>query len=638
MSFLFTHYFIKSISSFLLISTILFCYKAKAKATSLASSGSVHGSGYTVVRYNFIKVTHIFPKINSFSPASGTAGTLVYVQGADLLLVKTLTIGGQAAIIVSNSGTVLVGMVMPGAVSGPVLLNGQPSSGLADFSVSSKHLPFSAQGSKLTAADNVQAAEGSSVAVSADGNTMIAGGPGDHGGLGAAFIYTRVAGIWSQQGTKLVGSGAVGNSRQGNAVSINADGTTVLVGGFKDNAGTGAAWVFTRSGQSWIQQGSKLTGADMNGNAWMGQAVSISADGNTALIGGGYDHNAQGAAWIYNRKNGIWSQNGAKLSGSAGVGSSLQGKSVALSADGAIAVLGGFNDNAGMGAAWIFSLNDGIWMQQGQKLIGNGYSGTNIEQGWSVALNGDGSRLIVGGRADSFNIGASWIFSRSGTSWTQDGMKLVANDNTGQSEQASSVAITADGNTAIIGGLADNNGVGASWIFIREEGFWIQQGLKFIGAGSSQAALQGNSVAISADGGTAFSGGFVDNNSTGASWAFSAGAPVPVVVPPVQTGPVPPPPIIHATGSEPIASNLVTPNSDGKNDTWIVKNIFSYPLNRVTIFDYLGRVVYAKTAYGNDWAGTCRGRPLPEGTYYYLVDYGNGSRLGRGFVTVMHSR
>ena len=68
--------------------------------------------------------------------------------------------------------------------------------------------PSSGQGSIL-----VPVAQGSSVALSADGNTAIVNGYGDDNGVGgAAWIFTRSNGIWSQQGEKLIGTGAVGVS------------------------------------------------------------------------------------------------------------------------------------------------------------------------------------------------------------------------------------------------------------------------------------------------------------------------------------------------------------------------------------------------------------------------------------------
>src|SRR5450756_1174256 len=72
---------------------------------------------------------------------------------------------------------------------------------------------------------------------------------------------------FSQQGPKLVGTGAVGNAIQGYSVSLSADGNTAVVGALGDNFGAGAVWVWTRSAGVWTQQGNKLVGSGAVGNA-----------------------------------------------------------------------------------------------------------------------------------------------------------------------------------------------------------------------------------------------------------------------------------------------------------------------------------------------------------------------------------
>jgi hypothetical protein len=98
--------------------------------------------------------------------------------------------------------------------------------------------------------------------------------------------------------------------------------------------------------------------------------------------------------------------------------------------------------------------------QQGPKLAGTGAVGQAL-QGYSAALSADGNTAIVGGFADSGHIGAAWVFTRSNGVWTQQGSKLVANDAVAQSQQGQSVALSADGNTAIVGGPTDNSNTGA---------------------------------------------------------------------------------------------------------------------------------------------------------------------------------
>ncbi|SDE48109.1 Calx-beta domain-containing protein [Pedobacter soli] len=84
-----------------------------------------------------------------------------------------------------------------------------------------------------------------------------------------------------------------------------------------------------------------------------------------------------------------------------------------------------------------------------------------------------------------------------------------------------------------------------------------------------------------------------------------------------------------------LANNVLTPNGDGKNDFFVIKNIDMYPNNQVRIFDRAGREVYAKKNYNNEWDGTINGTPLDENTYYYIIELGNGVKAKRGFITIV---
>ncbi len=375
------------------------------------------------------------------------------------------------------------------------------------------------------------------VALSADGNTALIGVVADHGGVGAAWVFVRRGGAWVQQG-KLVANDSVGKSRQGIAVALSADGNTALVGGFTDNtpgwgSGSGAAWVFTRSNGVWTQQGSKLVGTGGVGFSGQGYSVALSADGNTALVGGYADDLGVGAVWVFTRSKGMWSQQGHKLIGGGTAGKAHQGESVALSADGNTAIVGGDTDNGSVGATWVFTRSGAVWTQQGGKLVGTGTVGGSVLQGGSVALSADGNTAIVGGHSDGNFIGAVWVFARSGGAWTQQGHKLVGTGAIGQSYQGS-VALSGDGNTAVVGGFGDDGGAGAAWVFVRSGGLWMQQGSKLLGAGAAGNARQGSSVALSADGKTLMvggSGGFGDNGYLGAAWVFTRSGDAPYAGP-----------------------------------------------------------------------------------------------------------
>ncbi|SOD13369.1 MBG domain-containing protein [Pedobacter xixiisoli] len=82
-------------------------------------------------------------------------------------------------------------------------------------------------------------------------------------------------------------------------------------------------------------------------------------------------------------------------------------------------------------------------------------------------------------------------------------------------------------------------------------------------------------------------------------------------------------------------TNILTPNGDGKNDYLIIRNIDMYPNNEIKIFDVAGRVVYSKKSYNNTWDGMLNGSPLAKGTYYYIIDFGDGKLKKKGFVSIV---
>jgi hypothetical protein len=326
----------------------------------------------------------------------------------------------------------------------------------------------------------------------------------------------RSGAIWTQQGYKLVGTGAIGQAGQGISVALSADGNAAVVGGPYDNGSNGAVWVYTRGGGVWTQQGSKLVGTGAVANARQGSSIALSADGNTAMVGGPYNAYI-GALWVYTRSGGVWTQQGSKLVSIGAIESARQGTSVALSADGNTAVVGAVGDNWYTGGAWVYTRNGTVWTQQGNKLVGTG-TGGNAGRRFSVALSADGNTAIVGGVGDNSYTGAAWVYTRNGTVWTQQGSKLVGTGAVGKASQGHSVALSADGNTAIISGPHDNSYNVAAWVYTRSGGVWTQQGNKMVGNGATGSARQGSSIALSADGNTALMGGISDDRLTGAAW------------------------------------------------------------------------------------------------------------------------
>lgn len=476
------------------------------------------------------------PSIASFSPSSGSVGSLVNITGTNLSNPTVLTIGGASVLPISNTGTNLVAMVMPGTVTGKVKIITSTGSDSANsnFTVVASLPPNTQQGGKLVGTGVIGwAAQGVSSAISADGNTTIVGGFVDNNFKGAVWVYTRTNGIWSQQGNKLFGTGSVGfEVEQGQMVSLSADGNTLISISNKDNNGKGAIWVFVRNNGVWSQQGNKLTITNVQISS-----ASLSGDGNTIVLGGYSENNTDVSAWIFVRNNGVWSQQNLNILGSPAIG--YASSAVVVSTDGNTIGVCGAGDNAGIGGAWIFVRKNGVWSQQGSKLVGSDAVGIPNQGGdpGGVSLSADGNSIIIGGHNDNYGQGAAWVFKRTGTTWSQLGTKLVGTGVVGYAAQGSSVSICADGNTIVIGGWADDSYKGAVWVFKFINNLWVQQGNKLVGTGTIGEARQGQSVAISADGNTLIVGGHFDNMPNppgnapqGAGWIFTYSFSLPVTI------------------------------------------------------------------------------------------------------------
>jgi len=81
--------------------------------------------------------------------------------------------------------------------------------------------------------------------------------------------------------------------------------------------------------------------------------------------------------------------------------------------------------------------------------------------------------------------------------------------------------------------------------------------------------------------------------------------------------------------------NAFSPNEDLINDYWVIPGIHRFPLNNVSVFNRWGQLVYQAANYQNTWQGTFNGVKLPEATYYYIVDLGEGGETRQGTVNII---
>ena len=328
-------------------------------------------------------------------------------------------------------------------------------------------LPIDRTATDGTAIDNF----GWSVAIS--GDYALVGAYTDNIGAnadqGSAYVFVRSGSSWIQQ-AKLTATDGAGNDLFGVSVAISGD--YALVGAYGDdigaNASQGSAYVFVRSGSSWIQQ-AKLTATDGAGNDLFGVSVAISGD--YALVGAYGDdigaNASQGSAYVFVRSGSSWIQQ-AKLTATDGATNDLFGFSVAISGD--YALVGAYQDDIGantqQGSAYVFVRGGGTWTFQ-QKLTASDGAASDYF-GNSVAISGD--YALVGAYFDDIGAntsqGSAYMFIRSGSSWTQQ-QKLAANDGATFDNFGISVAISGD--YALVGANFDDIGTntnqGSAYVF-----------------------------------------------------------------------------------------------------------------------------------------------------------------------------
>jgi len=139
-----------------------------------------------------------------------------------------------------------------------------------------------------------------SIALSSDGTTLAVGASRTSDGFhntGAVYIFVNMGGFWTLQGMPLYGFPAQTTSGFGTSVDLTADGNTLAVGSPNDDGGTGAIYIFTRTAGTWLQR-EKLVGLSSQLNTHQGSSVALSSEGSTLVVG----NEVQGFApmfWVY---------------------------------------------------------------------------------------------------------------------------------------------------------------------------------------------------------------------------------------------------------------------------------------------------------------------------------------------------
>jgi len=279
----------------------------------------------------------------------------------------------------------------------------------------------------------------------------------------------------------------------GFTIALSADGTTMAVGAVgEDNSArginpkqidhlavsSGAVYVFTRKGATWAQQ-AYLKASNADGGDEFGTSVALSSDGNTLAVGAESEESAArgvngdqsdnsvpgaGAVYVFARSGGIWSQEAYVKASNTGEEGDEFGYSVALSADANTLAVGAHSEHSAAtgvngnqddrsldssGAVYVFSRNGSTWSQQAYVKPWN-TTNRGALFGFSVALSGNGNTMAVGAYDENAGRGALYIFNRSGSTWSQQ-TRLQASNAESNDQMTSSLAISNDGNTIAAG-------------------------------------------------------------------------------------------------------------------------------------------------------------------------------------------
>ena len=303
------------------------------------------------------------------------------------------------------------------------------------------------------------------------GDTVVAGSGLDDElawNAGSAYVFVRSGTTWTQQ-AKLLAPDGHEHDYFGDTVAISGD--TIVVGapGYDEPTppfgGTweGAVYVFVRTGTSWTLQSQLKSFSYGFGN-------SVAIFGDTLLVGA--PEGIWGQASIFVRSGTSWSFQ-ANLQ-PAGLSNIAQfGCSVAVQGDTALVGARLDYDSSGDkdGSAYVFTRSGTLWTQQAK------LTSTGDEFGWSVALSGDTALIgAPGTSAGAPSSGAAYVFVRNGTSWTQQA-KLGASDPSFEDHAGKTVALR--GGLAVIGASEDDSpagpNTGSAYVWVRGGTSWTQR-------------------------------------------------------------------------------------------------------------------------------------------------------------------
>ncbi len=360
---------------------------------------------------------------------------------------------------------------------------------------------------------------GWAISLNANGDVVAIGGRyNDAGGSasGHARVYEMQSDSWVQIGQDI--DGIETSDRFGFSISVSADGDVVAIGAPDNNSNgfeAGHVRVFQLELNNWVQIGNETIGTAWGDHA--GHAVSLSDDGMRLAIGAPDAIVVEnvgsnyGQVRVYENQNDTWVQIGGEMIGENPEDNS--GFSVSLNEDGSIVAIGApVNGGTGISAGHVrvYKEMSGVWEQIGEDIDGGQ---EYYKSGSSIALNNEGNILAIGA-IDSNNSGSARVYENQNDTWVQIGDDIVGEDT--NDDFGFSISINASGDIIAVGAPFNNgtaSDAGHVRVYQNQNSEWLQLGDDLDGEVLSDRS--GTSVSLNADGSIVASGAHLnDGNGT----------------------------------------------------------------------------------------------------------------------------
>jgi hypothetical protein len=332
--------------------------------------------------------------------AGGAGQVLVYVQAGgswpttptEVLYPPAGTTGQFGASVALSSDGSVAAIGAPGAGPGTSAVGT-----VYVFATAGAQVPYAPTPSAAIASPGGMGGKfGFSVALTYDGATLVAGAP--VAGDGEAFVFTQHNGAWSSSpvATLLPSTGSDNGGEFGASVALSSNGTDAVVGAPGAGASySGAAYLYVPdSAGAWPSRPALMFSGPLQQGAEFGNSVAVCAAGDEVLIGApAAGPSFDGEAYLYQETLGKWPlQPGAIFAGPQG-SSAWLGTSVALSANGQVALMGG--PIAASGAAYLYTETNGTWPYSAS-VIYPAPPGAPYGVGSAVALSANGQVALMG--------------------------------------------------------------------------------------------------------------------------------------------------------------------------------------------------------------------------------------------------